>query len=125
MVDKGEENYLEKEDYGKIPQYLSQVKEEIRREKDMIDKYVKEQMGIEESEPEHLEELSESDRKELIAALKLKWANLNQKYQLGTHLVLLDTAGQVRRKEQLETSLNQIEADIEKLQKPGPILVKR
>jgi len=101
------------------------VKEEIRREREMIDKYVKEQMGIEDSEPEHLEELSETERRALIDALKLKWASLNQKYQLGTHLVLLDTAGQIRRKEQLETALNNIEADIEKLQKPGPILVRK
>lgn len=91
----------------------------------MIDRYVKEQMGIEDAEPERLDELPESERRSLIDALKLKWASLNQKYQLGTHLVNLDTAGQVRRKEQLENALNQIEADIERLQKQGPILIKR
>jgi hypothetical protein len=125
IVDKGEENFLEKEDYGKVPQYLREVKEEIRREKEMIDKYVKEQMGIEDTEPEQLDELSETERQALVDSLKKKWAAINQKYQLGTHLVILDTAGQVRRKEQLENALNQIEADIDRLQKPGPILIRR
>ena len=124
VYEQGDENFLEKEDYGKVPQYLREVKEEIRREKDMIDRYVKEQMGIEDTEPEQMDELSESDRHDLIEALKRKWASINQKYQLGTHLVSLDTAGQVRRKEQLENALNQIEADIEKLMKPGPIFVR-
>lgn len=124
-MDKGEENYLEKEDYGKVPQYLNEVKEEIRREKDMIDRYVKEQMGIEDSEPEQFDELNERERQSLIDQLKLKWASVNQKYQLGTHLVSLDTAGQARRKEQLENALTQIEADIDRLQKTGPILIRR
>ena len=124
IVDKGEENYLEKEDYGKVPSYLADVKEEIRREKDMIDRYVKEQMGIEDSEPEQFDELNESDREELVQKLKEKWAHLNGKYQMGTHLVSLDTAGQVRRKEQLENALTQVETDIERLSK-GKILIRR
>lgn len=124
VVDKGEENYLEKEDYGKVPSYLGDVKEEIRREKDMIDRYVKEQMGIEDSEPEQFDELSESEVKDLIDKLKAKWASLNNKYQMGTHLVSLDTAGQVRRKEQLENALTQVENDIERLSK-GAILIRR
>jgi len=124
IVDKGEENYLEKEDYGKVPSYLADVKEEIRREKEMIDRYVKEQMGIEDSEPEQFDELNESDREELVQKLKEKWAHLNGKYQMGTHLVSLDTAGQVRRKEQLENALTQVETDIERLSK-GKILIRR
>ena len=124
IVDKGEENYLEKEDYGRVPSYLGDVKEEIRREKDMIDRYVKEQMGIEDLEPEQFDELDENDRDELVDKLKQKWASLNNKYQMGTHLVSLDTAGQVRRKEQLENALTQVETDIERLSK-GSILIRR
>lgn len=100
------------------------MKEEIRREKDMIDRYVKEQMGIEDLEPEQFDELDENDRDELVDKLKQKWASLNNKYQMGTHLVSLDTAGQVRRKEQLENALTQVETDIERLSK-GSILIRR
>lgn len=125
IVDRGEENYLEKEDYGKVPSYLNDVKEEIRREKDMIDRYVKEQMGIEDAIPEQFDELEEKDRANLIMKLKEKWAHLNAKYQLGTHLVSLDTAGQVRRKEQLELALTQVEHDIEKLTRGSSVLIRR
>lgn len=118
-------NYLEKEDYGKVPEYLDQVKEEIKRENDMIDKYVKEQMGIEDEYVEEFEELPESDRADLIQNLKKKWDETNAKYQKITHLVNLDTAGQVRRKEYLEKSLSEIEADIQRLSKPGPVLVRK
>lgn len=125
IVDKGEENYLEKEDYGKVPSYLNDVKEEIRREKDMIDRYVKEQMGIEDAVPEQFDELDEKERSALILKLKEKWAHLNAKYQMGTHLVSLDTAGQVRRKEQLEQALTQVEHDIEKLSRGSNVLIRR
>ena len=91
----------------------------------MIDRYVKEQMGIEDAEPEHFDELEEKERANLILKLKEKWASLNAKYQLGTHLVSLDTAGQVRRKEQLESALTQVEADIEKLSRANNVLIRR
>lgn len=32
----GEINYMKKEDFGKVPEYLKQVKEEIRRENEMV-----------------------------------------------------------------------------------------
>jgi hypothetical protein len=112
-----------KEDFGKVPAYLGQVKEEIRRENDMIEKYVKQQMGEVDLMPQQFEEMDENEREELLSALKNKWNFINAKYQKITHLVQLDTTGQVRRKEQLEGQLNAIEKDIEKLQKLGPLLI--
>lgn len=125
VIEQGELNYFKKEDFGKIPAYLVGVKEEIRRENEMISKYVKEQMGEIEEEPEQFEELTDEERNELICALKEKWANVNANYQKITHLVQLDTTGQIRRKETLEKELDVIEKDIEKLQKPGPILIRK
>ena len=101
-----------------------EVKEEIRRENEMIDKYVKEQMGHIEEEPERFDQISEGERSALIAALKDKWDSVNREYQKITHLVVLDTAGQVRRKENFEKEMTQLEADINKLQSRGPLLVK-
>ena len=123
VVESGELNYMKKEDFGKIPAYLSQVKEEIRRENEMIDKYVKEQMGEVEREPEQFEEMSEEERYDLLASLKAKWDDVNAKYQRITHLVQLDTTGQVRRKEYLEGTMKTLETDIEKLQRAGPIRI--
>lgn len=124
VLDNGNLNYLKKEDYGKVPEYLSKVKDEIRRENDMIDKYVKEQLGEVEREPEKFEEISEFERQDLVSALKDKWDTVNARYQKITHLVRLDTTGQVRRKEQLEAELKTLETDIEYLSRPGSLLVK-
>jgi hypothetical protein len=39
-------DYLAKEDYGKVPAYLSHIKNEIQAETAMIDEFVREQMGL-------------------------------------------------------------------------------
>ena len=122
-VETVELNYLKKEDFGKIPAYLTQVKEEISRENEMIAKYVKEQLGEVDEDPVHYEEMSEAERADLIAALKVKWDKVNAQYQKITHLVQLDTTGQVRRKETLERQLQTLENDIEKLERHGPLLI--
>lgn len=115
---------MKKEDFGKVPAYLSQVKEEIKRENQMIERYVKEQMGEVEEAPEVYEEFTEEEREALLDALKAKWDAVNAQYQKITHLVKLDTAGQLRRKEQLEAQLTRLENDIQRLDRPGPILIR-
>jgi len=125
VVEVGELNYLKKEDYGKSPAYLEQVKEEIRRENEMIEKYVKEQTGQVDIAPETFEEVTEEERQELLNDLKAKWDNVNANYQKITHLVQLDTTGQIRRKETLEGQLDQLEKNIQKLMRPGPILLRK
>lgn len=116
--------YVRKEDFGKIPDYLVQVKEEIRRENDMIDRYVKDRMGYEEASPDHMEELSNQDRHILLSQLKAKWDSVNAEYQRMTHLVDLDSCGLIRRKVGLESNLKALEADIERLSKAGPVLIR-
>ena len=64
----------------------------------MIERYVKEQMGEIERPAEVYEEMSEGERLDLIDALKAKWNSVNAAYQKITHLVLLDTTGQVKEK---------------------------
>lgn len=86
-------NYMKKEDFGKVPAYLTQVKQEIRRENEMIEKYVKEQMGELDMAPEVYEEFPEEEKNILLDNLKLKWDQVNAKYQKTTHLVKLDTTG--------------------------------
>ena len=66
---------------------------------------------------------SQEERHELITALKKKWDAVNQKYQRMCHMVKLDTVGKVKRKEGMENELKQLEADIEKLERPGPVYV--
>lgn len=117
-------DYKNKDDYGKVPEYLVKVKEEIRRENEMIDRYIKDRMGVQERDPEHLEEMPEHERQELIAQLKAKWDSVNASYQRMTHMTRLDTCGKMKRKEGCEQSLKELEANIEKLSRPGPIYIK-
>ena len=116
---------MKKEDFGKVPAYLTQVKEEIRRENEMIERYVKHQMGEVERTPETFEELTEDERSDLICALKEKWDHTNSIYQKQTHLVLLDSGAQIRRKEQLENLLTQLENDINRLERASNVLIRK
>ena len=125
VAETGELNYMKKEDFGKVPSYLTQVKEEIKRENEMIDKYVKEQLGEVEEVPDQFEELTDEERAELVYQLKAKWAHVNAAYQKITHLVILDTTGQVRRKVQLEEEMTRIDKDIQRLTRPGAILIRK
>lgn len=94
-IDRSEPNYLKKEDYGKVPAYLSQVKEEIRRENEMIETYIKRQDRPASDEREGFAVLTDAERIELIDALKAKWDAIHANYQKITHLVVLDSLGQV------------------------------
>ena len=121
-----EPDYLQKVDYGKTPAYLDVVKQEIQRENDMIEAYVKDQMGYTNSDDLSLtEELDIDERNDLIDALKTKWDFVNAKYQQITHNVTLDTVGKITRKETMEKQLKALEADISKLEKPYPIYIKQ
>ena len=110
-------NYMDKEDYGKVPEYLTHVKEEIQRENAMIERYIKEQVsrfyspfinytlstivnmiqtGRIDVEPIRYKEMDENSRQDLVNALKAKWASINKEYQKITHLIITDNAAQVK-----------------------------
>ena len=61
--------------------------------------------------------MPEEERLELIAALKKKWEVLMRDYQKESHHGKLDTIGKKSRKETIEAEMDQVEADIKKLQK--------
>jgi len=61
--------------------------------------------------------MPEEERTELIAALKKKWEVLHHEFQRISHHAKLDTLGKRTKKEQLEKDMDQVEADIKKLQK--------
>ncbi len=117
-------DYTKKEDFGKIPAYLTQVKDEIRRENEMIERYIRQQMGEVERTPESYEQMTEEERRDLIYQLKEKWDHTNNLYQKQTHLVKLDSHGQIRRKEHFEATLAQLERDIDRLERASDVLIR-
>jgi len=114
-------DYMKKEDYGKTPKYLKNIKQDIDAEYDYI-RMLQDQEDEERNS--QMRPMSEDERLQLIAGLKAKWESVNTDYQGQTHLTILDTAGKMKGKEKNEAQLSQIEKDIEKLNRKN-ILVAR
>ncbi len=123
---KGEETrHMEREDYGKVPAYLANVKEEIQKEKELVEMYVAEQNGNPSEEDEDVEMMDEGERRELIISLKQKWDTVNASYHKMAHKAVFDTPSEVKRKVAHEEELKQLENDIEMLSRDGPIFIKQ
>lgn len=105
---------LKKKVYGKTPKYLNNIKREIEDEYNLV-----REMQIEEQNERDRQRMlmPEEERLELIAALKKKWEVLMRDYQKESHHGKLDTIGKKSRKEVIEAEMDQVEADIKKLQK--------
>lgn len=111
-VQQGAKDYLSKEDYGKVPKYLKNIKQDIEAEYDYIRQLQEQELQEQQSQ---MRGLADDERLQLIAGLKAKWEAVNTEYQGQTHLTVLDTTGKIARKEKYEAELQQIEKDIEKL----------
>jgi hypothetical protein len=108
-------DYLSKADYGKVPAYLGKIKGDIAEEYEYIRQLQEEEEK--EQQANHVRQLTEEEKTALISGLKAKWEKVNTDYQATTHITKLESIGKVRRKEQHENLLTQIEKDIEKLHK--------
>ena len=77
------------------------------------------QQAQQEAGPPGMRLLAEEEREALVDDLKKKWDEVNVTYQQTSVLDLasLDSIGKVKRKEQYEAQLAQIEKDIESLSK--------
>ncbi len=105
-------NYLCKADYGKVPAYMSRVKEQIQREYQMIEEL---QQSHQPQGENQIEMITDDERESLLAGLKVTWEKVNKEYQ--TLSFTLDTPAKKKRKEEYEAQLEQIENDIKRLSK--------
>uniref|UniRef100_A0A6V3QVN9 Enkurin domain-containing protein n=2 Tax=Lotharella globosa TaxID=91324 RepID=A0A6V3QVN9_9EUKA len=113
--------YVEKPEYGKVPEYLREVKSDIEKEKQFIEQMLEKSKAASETEQKS-RVMDESEKEELLDALKLKWQDVNEKYQKISHIVNHDTIGKKLRKEQYEAEMDELEAAIRKLSK-GTVLI--
>jgi hypothetical protein len=121
---KDETRYTEREDYGKVPEYLSNVKAEIENEKTLVEMYVAEQNGNPSAEEgDDAEMMDEGERRDLINKLKQRWDIVNASYHKMAHKTVFDTPSEVKRKASQEDELQQLENDIELLSR-GHIYIK-
>jgi len=110
-------NFLEKEDYGKVPDYLNQVKAQIESEKEQLRQLIQKEQDDDQKQQPKMKLLPEEERLQLLEKLKAKWDQVNSAYQGMTHNTLMDTHGKLRRKEKFERELQELEKSIEKLNK--------
>jgi len=116
-VPEAEMRWTQKEDYGRVPEYLPTLKEGIAAEREMIMGMMAEQM--EHANPnmqKYIAPLDDDKRIELLHALKAKWEVTNQSYQTHTHLTQF-SRGQLHQKESHEKLLTDLEKKIELLSK--------
>jgi len=109
-------DWLKKPHFGEVPPYLRKIQGEIADEYEYIKSM--QQQAAEEGPPGMIL-MEEEEKAGMVRALKVKWDAVNTQYQQTSVLSLasLDTIGKVKRKEQYEAQLAQIEKDIEKLSK--------
>ena len=122
-VDTIEQRYIEKADYGKVPEYLSDVKAAIEEEKTMMREILSEQKTEDEDEPK-LRVMTQEEKEELLYKLKLKWDSVNKEFQNMAHLVQLDTMNKRKKKENMEKTLEAIEKMVKKLTSAAEIVIK-
>jgi len=97
-----------------VPKYLQKIKNEIDDEYQLV-----REMQIEEEADMDRQKflMDETEKQELIAALKKKWEVVHREYQTLTHKNKLDTLGLKEKYERCERELRQLEQDIQKLSK--------
>jgi hypothetical protein len=115
-----QKNYLQKKDYGKIPKYIERIKQEVERENEFQRKLREQEEALMKSKRRLL---TPQERSDILSGLKTKWDEVNSEYQKMTHMTVLDTLSKVHRKESLESSLGQLEKDMELLNRNEDIMI--
>jgi hypothetical protein len=109
-----EMKYVTKKDYGKTPDYLNRVKQDIEQEYETL-RQLKDEEERERDQQRFI--MSVEEVKELKEGLRKKWEAVNKEYQTVTHISKIDTQGLKRKKETCEKELAQLERDMAMLDK--------
>ncbi|KAG9394566.1 Calmodulin-binding [Carpediemonas membranifera] len=112
------ENWTQKPDFGKVPNYLNRVKTEVEEEYKMVETMRQEANPASRS---NVVEMPEEERQQLLAALRERWQKVDGEFQLTSFV--LDTDSSKRKYEGLAKELQQLEKDIEMLEK-GKVVVR-
>ncbi|KAK9527513.1 hypothetical protein VZT92_014070 [Zoarces viviparus] len=102
--------YIKKKDYGEVPEYLQQRKEDERRAQEEYEDFVNEQR-----ERGAMKCLSEQERQATLEGLKKTWDELHHEYQ-GLSFVT-DNLRKKSQREQLEVALQKVENDMDLFKK--------
>ena len=107
-----QKNYLKKKNYGKVPNYIKKIKQQIEEEKIALYDMKKKK---EEEETKKKYKLREEEIKTLREGLLKKLAELRKNYGLISHRKIFDTLLKIKHKESLEKEMNIVEKDLKLL----------
>jgi len=77
---------------------------------------------LREKDKNRVQKVPEEERIKLLQNLIQKEKETNSQFQLLSHNIGLDSQAKIRRKEDLETELKELEKAIQKLSKPNVII---
>jgi len=113
-IQKVEEDFLNKSDYGRIPKYLTEHRQRIEKEYDLI-REMQAKTAKEENEKKML--LNEEEANLIKTGLNKKLEGLRREYATFTHKTKTDTIKQKNKMESIEKEMQIIEKDLTYLNK--------
>ncbi|XP_064188561.1 enkurin-like isoform X1 [Anguilla rostrata] len=108
--------YVNKKDYGQIPEYLQQRKEKERRAQEEYDEYIKERLR-----QGAMKQLSDEERLSTLQGLKKNLEEMLHQYQCLS--IVIDTIPKRNRKERLELQMKKLERDIDLIERHKTIYI--
>ncbi|XP_061096766.1 enkurin-like [Conger conger] len=108
--------YVNKKDYGQIPEYLEQRNVEERRAQEEYDEYVKERLR-----QGAMKQLSDEERLSTLQGLKKNLEEMH--YQFQCLSIVIDTIPKRNYKERLELQMKQLERDIDLFERHKTIYI--
>lgn len=106
--------FTKSSNFGKVPSYLEKIKQEL------LEKQIAAKKQFEKCERENL---SAKDREEMLKGLMHNWHLLQTEFQKLP--LVIDTVSKIKRKNDLENILKQLEQDIGLLKSNREILIVR
>ena len=111
-VKQPEPLWTQKAEFGKVPDYLGKIKQEIQDEYE----YIQQLQQQHETSGKAMKKLSEDEKENLIDGLRQKWNELHERYQSFSFAMPNDKV-HIQRREAVENQMDAIEKSIIKLSK--------
>ncbi|XP_074123060.1 enkurin isoform X1 [Sminthopsis crassicaudata] len=108
--------YINKKDYGTIPEYICKRNEEVKKMQEEYDNYV--QANLKKAA---MKRLSDEERDSVLQGLKKNWEEVHKEFQSLS--VFIDSLPKKIRKQKLEAEMKQLEHDIGVIEKHKVIYI--
>ncbi|XP_039088983.1 enkurin isoform X1 [Hyaena hyaena] len=102
--------YINKKDYGVIPEYICKRNEEVKKAQEEYNNYIQENL-----KKAAMKRLSDEEREAVLQGLKKNWEEVHKEFQSLS--VFIDSIPKKIHKQKLEEEMKQLEHDIDVIEK--------